>query len=300
MRILVIGASGQLAQSLAELDTSEPGLTIVARGRPAADLSDPATIAAAIDQVRPDVVVNAAGYTAVDAAENDSERAFALNAAGAGALAAATAARRLPLIHVSTDYVFSGSGGRPYREDDATEPRTAYGRSKLAGEAAVAAANPDHAILRTAWLYSRHGGNFVRTMLQRAESGDRINVVDDQAGNPTYASDLAQAILVVAERMRDAPGDPRLRGVFHVAGPDSASWCDFAREILRLSKVLGGPFASVMPIASSDYKTAADRPRDSRLDSTKVRETFGIALPRRVVSLPKCMRAILRTQAAGD
>ena len=142
-------------------------------------------------------------------------------------------ARRLPLIHVSTDYVFSGGHPLPYREDDAPEPRTAYGRSKLAGEAAIAATNPDHAILRTAWLYSPHGSNFVKTMLHLAGTRDTIDVVDDQLGNPTYAPDLAEAILVVAERMLDTPDDPRLRGVFHVAGPDSATWCDFAREIMH-------------------------------------------------------------------
>lgn len=297
MRILVTGASGQLARSLARLDKSEPGLEIVAQGRPQLDLGDAATIAAVLDRVRPDAVVNAAGYTAVDAAETDSEGAFAVNAIGAGAVAAATRARRLPLIHISTDYVFGGSEGRPHREEDATAPCNAYGRSKLAGEAAVAVGNPDHAILRTAWLYSPHGANFVTAILRRADGRGRLDVVDDQLGNPTYAPDLAQAILVVAERLRDAPDDTRLRGVFHVAGPDSATWCDFAREILRLSKVLGGPFAQVMPIATSDYKAAADRPRDSRLDSGKARDLYGIELPRRVISLPKCLRALLERRA---
>jgi dTDP-4-dehydrorhamnose reductase len=203
----------------------------------------------------------------------------------------------LPLIQVSTDYVFSGGATRPYREDDAPEPRTAYGRSKLAGETAIAAANPDHAILRTAWLYSPHGSNFVKTMVRLAGTRDTINVVDDQFGNPTYAPDLAEAILVVAGRMLDAPDDRRIRGVFHVAGPESATWCDFAREIMQISSGLGGPAARIAPIATSAYPTAAERPRDSRLDSGKVRDAFDIELPRRAVSLPKCLRQLLDAQA---
>ena len=293
MRLLVTGASGQLARSLARLDETEPGLSIVVHGRPELDLENPGIIAALIEHVRPDIVVNAAAYTAVDAAESDSARAFAVNAGGAGAVAAATFARRLPLIHVSTDYVFSGGHPLPYREVDAPEPRTAYGRSKLAGEAAIAATNPDHAILRTAWLYSPHGSNFVKTMLHLAGTRDTIAVVDDQLGNPTYAPDLAEAILVVAERMLDTPDDPRLRGVFHVAGPDSASWCDFAREIMMLSSALGGPAARITPIGTLDYPTVAERPRNSRLDSSKIRDTFDIALPRRAKSLPKCLRQLL-------
>lgn len=293
MRMLVTGASGQLARSLAALDETELGLSVVVHGRPELDLEDPGIIAAVIDHVRPEIVVNAAAYTAVDAAEADSARAFAVNAGGAGAVAAATAAVGLPLIHISTDYVFGGRNTRPYREDDAPEPRTAYGRSKLAGETAIAATNPDHAILRTAWLYSLHGSNFVKTMLRLAGERDTIRVVDDQFGNPTYAADLAEAIFVVAGRMLAAPNDPTLRGVFHLAGPDSATWSDFAREIMLLSAGLGGPAAEITPIGSNEYPTAAERPRDSRLDSGKARVAFGVELPRRAVSLPKCLRQLL-------
>jgi len=291
--MLVAGASGQLARSLAALDETEPGLSVVVHGRPELDLENPGIIAALIEHVRPAIVVNAAAYTAVDAAEGDSARALAVNAGGAGVLAAATAAVRLPLIHISTDYVFGGGQTRPYREDDAPEPRTAYGRSKLAGETAIAATNPDHAILRTAWLYSPYGSNFVKTMLRLAGERDTIRVVDDQFGNPTYAPDLAEAIFVIAGRMLDAPDDPTLRGVFHLAGPDSATWCDFAREIMLHSAEFGGPAARIAPIGSGEYPTAAERPRDSRLDSTKVRTAFGVELPPRAVSLPKCLRQIL-------
>ena len=168
MRMLVAGASGQLARSLAALNGSDPGLSITVRGRPELDLEQPRTLAAAIDRVQPDVVVNAAGYTGVDAAESDITRAFAINARGAEALAAAAARAALPIIHVSTDYVFDGEKSRPYREDDAPDPRTAYGRSKLAGEIAIAATNPNFAVLRTAWVYSPYGSNFVKTMLRLA------------------------------------------------------------------------------------------------------------------------------------
>jgi dTDP-4-dehydrorhamnose reductase len=295
MRILVTGASGQLARSLAALDGNTPGLSVVVRGRPELDLENPGLLAELIARDRPDVVVNAAAYTAVDAAESDSERAFAVNAGGAAAIAEATASVDLPVIHVSTDYVFDGGEARPYREDDATGPRTAYGRSKLAGEEAIAAGNPKHAILRTAWLYSPYGANFVKTMLRLAAERDSINVVADQHGNPTYVPDLAEAILVIAGRMLDAPDDGSLRGVFHVAAPESATWCDFAREIMAQSARQGGPAAKIIAISSADYPTRAERPRNSRLDTGKARAAFGVELPRRSLSLENCLRQLLAT-----
>jgi dTDP-4-dehydrorhamnose reductase len=293
MRILVTGASGQLARSLAALDESQPGLAIVVHGRPELDLENPGIISSLIAHIRPQIVVNAAAYTAVDAAERDDARAFAVNATGAGAVAAAAAAVGLPVIHVSTDYVFAGAETRPYREDDPTGPRTVYGQSKLAGEAAIAAANPDHAILRTAWLYSPYGANFVKTMLRLAGDRDTIKVVDDQHGNPTYVPDLAEAILRIAKRMLDAPGDRSLRGVFHVVAPDSATWCEFAREIMALSSLSGGPSATIVPITTAEYPTPAERPRNSRLDCSKAHATFGVELPRRAESLRKCLKKIL-------
>jgi dTDP-4-dehydrorhamnose reductase len=289
--ILLLGASGQVGRALSRELSAFARVT--APTSVELDLTSTDAIRDAVRTTRPLLIVNAAAYTAVDAAESDSARAFAVNAGGAGAVAAATFARRLPLIHVSTDYVFSGGHPLPYREDDVPDPRTAYGRSKLAGEAAIAAANPDHAILRTAWLYSPHGSNFVKTMLRLAGTRDTITVVDDQVGNPTYAPDLAEAILVVAARMRDAPDEPRLRGVFHLTAPDSATWFDFAREIMQLSADLGGPAARIVPIGTADYPTAAERPRNSRLDCGKIRDAFGIELPHRALSLAKCVRQLL-------
>ena len=212
MRILVTGASGQLARSLAALDESQPGLAIVVHGRPELDLENPDIIGSLISHVRPDVVVNAAAYTAVDAAERDNTRAFAVNAAGAGAVAAAAAAVGLPVIHISTDYVFAGGEVRPYREDDPTGPVGAYGRSKLIGERLVAERCENSVILRTAWIYSPFGANFVRTMLRLNETREEVGVVADQVGNPTSALDIADALLAIAARVRD-DSSPGSRGV---------------------------------------------------------------------------------------
>jgi len=294
MRLLVIGAGGQLARSLAAEASPAADLSIVACGRPVADLAEPASIERAILRHCPDAVVNAAAYTSVDRAESEPAEAFEANARGAGRVAEAAAARRLPLIHVSTDYVFAGDAARPYREDDPTGPRSAYGRSKLAGEEAVQAANPDHAILRTAWLYSPWGGNFVKTMLRLASERDTLRVVNDQHGNPTYAPDLAAAIVAVARKMLAEPDNPALRGTFHAAGPEPATWFGLAREIMAASEALGGPFVStLMPIGSADYPTPAERPRNSRLDTGRLEAAFGIRLPPRSVSLWKCVAQLL-------
>ena len=276
------GADGQVGRALrAEL----PGARFVGRGE--LDVTDARTVRDALGGA--DLVVNCAAMTDVDGCEAEPQRAMDVN--GTGAANVAAAARRM--IQISTDYVFAGGEVRPYREDDPTGPRTVYGRSKLAGETAIAAANPDHAILRTAWLYSPYGSNFVKTMLRLAGDRDTIKVVDDQHGNPTYVPDLAEAILRIAKRMLDAPGDPSLRGVFHVVAPDSATWCDFAREIMALSGLSGGPAATIIPITTAEYPTPAERPRNSRLDCGKAQAAFGVELPRRAGSLHKCLNQIL-------
>ena len=194
MRILVTGRQGQVVSSLIEAAAGRPRLEIIAAGRPELDLADPASVHAAIQAARPDIVVSAAAYTAVDQAEDEPEIAAAINERGAGAVAAAAAGIGAPVIHLSTDYVFSGGGERPYREDDPAAPIGVYGATKLAGERAVAAANPRHLILRTAWVYSVYGKNFVKTMLRLAADRDSLSVVADQWGNPTSAHDIADAI----------------------------------------------------------------------------------------------------------
>jgi dTDP-4-dehydrorhamnose reductase len=266
-RILVTGTQGQVARAL-----SERGGEIVALGRPELDLAADADFTPLFAPLAPDLIVNAAAYTAVDKAESEPDLAFAVNERGAGRVAKAAAALGVPVIQLSTDYVFAGGLDRPLVETDPTGPAGVYAASKLAGERAVAAATADHVILRTAWVYAPYGANFLRTMLRLASTRDEIGVVADQFGAPTSALDIAEAVLRVAEAMR---ADPGKRGVYHFAaagGP--VSWADFAEEIFRQSAARGGPAARVKRIATSDYPTPAKRPAWSLLDCGKFRQGF--------------------------
>ncbi|HRK71555.1 MAG TPA: dTDP-4-dehydrorhamnose reductase, partial [Micropepsaceae bacterium] len=239
MRVLVLGSSGQVAMALAALRAH--GFEVVCAGRPSLDLTMPASIDAAIATHRPDAVVNAAAYTAVDRAEIEPDVAHALNATGAGDAAAAARRAGVAFIHLSTDYVFDGAKPTPYREDDAPHPLSVYGRSKLAGERAVMAAHQDAIVLRTSWVYAAHGANFVRTMLRLAGEGRAVRVVDDQIGAPTSAGAIADAILSLLRQMkgRTLPA----RGVFHLTCRGETSWCGFARAIFAASAARGGPTA---------------------------------------------------------
>ena len=276
MKLVVTGVSGQVALSLVE--RAPAGMTVIPLGRPALDLADAASIAPALAAIGADVVVNAAAYTAVDKAESEPDLAHAVNATGAGAVAVAARALGLPLVHISTDYVFDGTKASAYRETDPTGPTGVYGASKLAGEAAVLAAHPDAAILRTAWVYSPFGNNFVKTMLRLAATRDELGVVADQIGNPTSALDIADGVLKVAANLV-APDDASLTGVFHMTGSGEASWADFAARIFAASAAIGGPTAGVRAIATSDYPTPARRPANSRLDCTRLAEAHGVRLP---------------------
>lgn len=277
MKLVVTGVSGQVALSLVE--RAPAGVTVIPLGRPALDLADPAGIAPALAAIGADAVVNAAAYTAVDKAESEPDLAHAVNAAGAGAVAAAARSMGLPLIHISTDYVFDGAKTAAYVETDRTGPTGVYGASKLAGEAAVLAAHPGAAILRTAWVYSPFGGNFVKTMLRLAATRDELGVVADQIGNPTSALDIADAVLTVAANLVARPDDAALSGVFHMTGSGEASWADLAAQIFATSDANGGPSAKVRPIATSDYPTPARRPANSRLDCTRLAQAHGVRLP---------------------
>ncbi|RUW24714.1 dTDP-4-dehydrorhamnose reductase [Mesorhizobium sp. M4B.F.Ca.ET.215.01.1.1] len=279
MRIAVTGREGQIAASLLEAAQGRSDMEVVAVGRPQLDLARPDTVFKALEASRPDIIVSAAAYTAVDQAEDEPDLAFAVNAEGAGTVAEAAARLGVPVIHLSTDYVFDGTKDGAYVETDAPAPLGVYGASKLAGEVAVAAANPRHLILRTAWVYSPFGRNFVKTMLRLAGDRDEIAVVADQWGTPTSALDIADAILHVAAVLH---GDKDFVsfGIYHLAGTGETTWSGFARHILEISKALGGPHAGVREIATRDYPTKARRPANSRLSTAKFAVAFGWTAPK--------------------
>lgn len=276
-RMVVTGIEGQAVRSLLERGQLNERFEVVALGRPALDLSEPDRIGAALREAQPDVIVSAAAYTAVDWAETDEAAAHVINAVAAGQVAATAAFLGVPIIHLSTDYVFDGEKPEPYVETDLVGPTSAYGRTKLAGERAVAEATDNHVILRTAWVYSPFGRNFLKTMLQLAESRDHINVVDDQVGNPTSALDIADGILVIAGNLLESAA-PDLRGVLHMTGSGAATWADFAAEIFAASARHGGPIAEIGRIPSSAYPTPARRPANSRLDCGKLERIHGVRL----------------------
>lgn len=296
MKVLVIGRDGQLARALAQLQGNT--IEIVTAGRPELDLLDLSTIDTAIGRHRPDIVVNTAAYTLVDQAEREAELAFAVNRDGAGHVAAATARAHLPLIHISTDYVFDGSKPEPYREDDEPRPQSVYGKSKRAGEGAVLDANPQSAVIRTSWVYSPWGRNFALTMLRLAAEREVVRVVADQIGSPTYAPDLASAILVASHRLASAPDDTNLHGIFHATNAGATSWAGFAEEIFLQSAARGGPSARVEPISTADYPTAARRPANSRLSGTRFLEAFGHRAPMWQDGTSRLIRAIAGSPTA--
>lgn len=278
MRIVVTGRDGQVARSLAEVARTLDH-TLVALGRPQFDLTSSVDqITVALNAAQPDVIVSAAAFTAVDKAESDPDQAFAVNAIGAGALARAAERLGVPLLHLSTDYVFNGRKSGPYLEHDPPGPIGVYGRSKLAGEELVLAAHDDVAVLRTAWVISPFGNNFVKTMLRLAGDQEEIAVVADQCGNPTSALDIASALIQVAANLVRIT-EPGQRGIFHLAGTGAATWADLAEHIFTVSGGLGGPSARVRRIMTADFPTTAARPANSRLDCGKLARIHGVALP---------------------
>ena len=267
MRILVFGQSGQVARELAR---AAPDATFL--GRDAADLSDPAACAHAIRKRAPDAVINAAAYTAVDHAEEEEAQATVINGDAPAAMARECAAREIPLVHISSDYVFDGAGTQPFAPDHPPAPLNAYGRSKLAGEDGVRAAGGVHAILRTSWVFSAHGANFVKTMLRLAQTRDTLDVVADQIGGPTPAADIAAACLTIARTLRAAP---EKSGTYHHAGAPETSWKGFAKEIFARA----GRAVTVRAIATANWPTPAPRPLNSRLDCSATQAAFGLAQP---------------------
>ena len=292
MKILVVGREGQVARSL--IDAEKPsGLTVTSLGRPDLDITEVDSIRRAVDNTQPDIVVNAAAHTAVDKAESELEVAMLVNAEGPRNLAEICAKRSVPLIHISTDYVYDGRKSTYYVEDDPVQPLGVYGRSKLEGERFVASMCPQHVILRTAWVYSPYGNNFVKTMLRLADSRRELGIVSDQRGSPTYAPHLANAILAIAAHLESAAREPGLWGVFHAAGSGEATWFEFAEEIFRRSAELGGPRTKANAITTADYPTPAERPANSRLDCSKLAETYGVHMPDWHDGVADCVRQLV-------
>lgn len=267
MTLLVFGRTGQVATELARRASAALFLD-----RDAADLGEPDTCVNAIRTHAPYAVINAAAYTAVDGAEDNEALANAVNAAAPEAMARECAARDIPFVHISSDYVFDGSGTAPWRSDNETAPINAYGRSKLAGEAAITKAGGPHAILRTSWVFSAHGNNFVRTMLRLAQSRNALNIVDDQIGGPTPAANIATATLVIARQLQT---DTSKTGIYHYSGAPDVSWKGFAEAIFAFT----GSDITVTGIETADYPTLARRPLNSRLDCATTHSVFDLARP---------------------
>lgn len=271
--ILVFGAAGQVGRELSEL-ARERAIPIAGLARQDVDITRPEAVEAAVQRIGPSVIINAAAYTAVDKAEGQATEAMAINGLAAGHVARAADRWKIPLIHMSTDYVFDGRKASAYVESDAIAPLSVYGRSKAAGEDAVAAAGGNHVILRTAWVYGIHGANFLKTMLRLGRERDRLRVVDDQRGCPTATRDIAEALLAIA-RNQQSPSPAR--GIFHFAGPDEMSWYAFADLIFAAQEGRTHRRPLLEAIGTADYPTAATRPMNSVLDTRLFQHTFGYA-----------------------
>jgi len=270
MKILVFGHSGQVATELRAIHTD--ATQIIALARSDADLTDPASCAAPIDAYAPDAVINAAAYTAVDKAESDMKTAQLINAESPAAMACACAARDIPFISISTDYVFSGADDTPWTSADPTDPQSVYGSTKRAGEVAIVKTGGRYAVLRTSWVVSAHGNNFVKTMLLLGVEREGLTIVADQIGGPTSAAEIAQACVTIAKTLAS---EPEKSGIFHFSGTPDTSWADFARAIFDAAKIP----CVVTDIPSSDYPTPAKRPLNSRLDCNTTEAAFGISRP---------------------
>ena len=284
--ILITGAKGQLGSEIQKICTRYPGFHFIPTDVEELDLTDKATVTNFINAHTVDYIINCAAYTAVDKAEDEVELCYKINRDAVNNLAEA-AAGKAKIIHVSTDYVFDGQAAVPYRETDPTRPQSVYGKSKLAGEEALLRACPESMIIRTAWLYSVYGNNFVKTMLRLGKERPALKVVSDQQGTPTYAADLAQVLLfliVHAEKTGDFPA-----GIYHYSNAGTTNWFDFTKKILQLA---GITTCTVHPLTTEQYPVKAARPRYSVLDKTKIRETFGITVPEWEESLQRCIRLL--------
>jgi dTDP-4-dehydrorhamnose reductase len=290
MHVLIFGKAGQVARELENLARPD-GWRSTFLGRGDCDLTIPGAAASAIAVQKPDLVINAAAYTAVDKAESDGAAAFRLNADAPGEMAMATAAAGIPFLHISTDYVFDGKSDRPYREDDLCAPLSSYGASKLAGEIAVREHQPRHIILRTAWVFSPYGSNFVRTMLRLGGERDELAVVGDQTGGPTAAADIARTLMRIAQAIADGADS---FGTYHYAGMPFITWHGFAQAIFARMSARGMKVpGKVREITTAEYPTAAPRPGNSRLDCSAILRDWHIQQPSWEDALDQCLAALL-------
>ena len=285
MRILISGQHGQVSSEL-QKRLKVLG-ELVVPGRDQLDLTQPEQIRQQVRRVRPDLIINAAAYTAVDKAQSEKAAAFAVNAQAPGILAEEAAALGIPLIHYSTDYVFDGRKGAPYTETDATNPLGVYGESKLAGEQAITAVQGKHLILRTSWVYSTHGHNFLLTMQRLLQEKPELRIVADQIGAPTWAGTIANSTLALIERWQ--AGESGAWGTYHLTAQGETSWFGFAQAIGEALREQGKPCAHLLPIPSSDYPTPAARPLNSRLDCSRLLREWGVSQPDWQTALRECL-----------
>lgn len=276
MKILVTGANGQVGHCLQQ-QLREQSFDFIALTRHELDISDTDAVHTCIATIKPNVVINAAAYTAVDKAEQEQELAYAINRDGAANLARAAKTIGAAILHISTDYVFAGDAHSSYRETDATTPQSVYGTSKLAGEQAVIAANDKHIILRTAWVFGEHGNNFVKTMIRLGSTRDTLGIVADQEGGPTYAGDIAKTLIHIIKHY--AAGNKTEWGIYHYSGAPHVSWFGFAQQIfaqVEKAAIYNKSIPLVKAITTADYPTPAKRPANSKLDCSKIETSFGI------------------------
>lgn len=281
-KILVTGSNGQLGSAIQSLSSGFPEFEFIFTDRSVLSMEAPEKIATCLDTVQPHFIVNCVAYTAVDKAESEPELAALINHKAVEAIAKWSFLNKAKLIHVSTDYVFDGTSAKPLTESDATNPQNEYGKTKLRGEQAALKENPESIIIRTSWVYSEFGNNFVKTMLRLMQERDVISVVNDQIGSPTYAKDLATAILKII-----ANGNWQ-GGIYNFSNEGAISWFDFAVAIQEMAKI----HCDVKGIPSSDYPTPAKRPAYSLLDKSKIKETFGVEVPEYKESLKSCIKAL--------
>lgn len=295
MKILVTGKNGQVVTSILNHPLAKQH-KIITFGRPEIDLSEYDKLKSAIKEANPDIIISSAAYTAVDKAETESDIAYVINALAPKAIGEIASELNIPVIHISTDYVFSGDKSTSYKEEDATGPIGVYGKTKLEGEKFLAAATSNHVILRTAWVYSPYGNNFVKTMLRLGETRDELNVVADQQGCPTYAPEIAQACITIAERITKDKSK-ELRGIFNLTGQGKASWAQFAKKIFAEAEKFGCKKIKVNEITTDQYPTPAKRPKNSLLSSQKLLDIHGIELDNWEKSTKKCVEILLQNNA---